>query len=262
MDLLILGILGFVSGIFSGLIGVGGGLLIIPALLFIYPLLTGHPSIGIKLATGLSAVQSLIGSLSSAYIHHRNQQAHLKVILLLGVATMIGAFFGGWATKYVSELAISWVYIIVLGLMICLSIYKRYGKKSVESEDPFEEIPGKKLAFVLGIGIGALSGLMGIGGAILLIPLMTSHMKMPTRLAIGSSSGIIFITSIGTTIGKALGHLILPAEAAVIAIGALFGGYIGANLSKRSPESLLFWLLMAITLITVARMIVELIRLY
>lgn len=263
MELLILGILSFAVGIFSGLIGIGGGLMIIPALLFVYPLLINQPSMGIKLATGLSAVQSLTGSLSSVWMHYRNQNAHLGVVILLGISTLLGSFAGGLTTDRYSDGVLTWVYVIVLGSMLIFSIYQRKRRKATEEIPPpadahLAALPHRGLGFTLGLGIGYLSGLMGIGGAVLLIPLMCNLMKMPVRLAIGSSSGIIFVTSIGTIGGKWMGNLIVPLDAMAVAIGAVGGGVIGAWLSRKLSERFLFWLLMAVIALTLVRMILEL----
>ncbi len=266
-ELFLLGVLSFTVGIFSGLIGIGGGILIIPSLLFVYPLVTGQPSMGIAQATGLSAVQSLTGSLASVAMHHKKGNAHMGVVLMLGGATILGAVAGGLLTDRFSEKFMTWLYVVVLAGMLIYSIADRRRGTATEEESlprdlPLAQIPNKTAACTLSLGIGFLSGLMGIGGAVLLIPLMNNLMKLPLRLTIGCSSGIIFITSIGTVVGKWLGHLLNPAEAVVVAIGAIGGGYIGAWLSHKASERVLFWLLMGVIATTLLRMAIDLYGLY
>jgi uncharacterized membrane protein YfcA len=101
--------------------------------------------------------------------------------------------------------------------------------------------------------VGVAAGLIGAGGAFLLVPLLLVVVKVPIRLAIGSSLGIIALGATAGFIGKLATGQVPLAAALAVAVGALPGAQVGATLSYRVAGHRLKWVLAAVILVTVAR---------
>lgn len=245
-EIVLFSLLGFGVGIFSGLLGIGGAILMIPAALFL-PAYFGFPAIGLKQATGLAATQGLASSISGFWVHHRNKNLSLSLIQQIGLLVMPSSFLGAWASAYCEDWILKTVYITTLLWVMRQYIQKAPGI-SEESEavvttaeaSPIFKQHGLLLPIV---GIGILSGMLGLGGAILLIPILQKHLKLPLKFAIGTTSGIVALSCLTTFIGKYQTGLVALPFAAAITTGALLGAALGARLTKHAPEALLRWLL-------------------
>lgn len=265
---LFLFVLGFLVGIVSGLIGIGGGVLVIPAMLYIYPWLAGH-AFSMQMVTGVSATQTLSGSASATLIHHRNKNARLRLVFYVGIATMSGGYLGGISTGLYSDL---WLKILYALLLLGISAWFFIKPKVLPPAEPADEatgdgiqnagrIPKRKIltAFPIAVAIGYFAGLIGIGGAVMVMPLMHYLLGISIRIAIGSAIGVVFLTSIATFAGKFQSGLVPLGEAAILAIGALVGGIVGARISVRLPERLLRNLFIGLILVTLVRVLMELV---
>ncbi len=239
-------LLGFGVGIFSGLLGIGGAILMIPAALFL-PGFLGFPPIGLKQATGLAATQGLASSVSGFWVHHRNKNLSLSLIQQISILVMPSSFLGAWASAYCPDWVLKSVYIVTL-----LWVMRHYVQKTADVSEgpetsPCDSKPGtifKKPGLMITlVGIGVLSGMLGLGGAILMIPVLQKVLKLPLKFAIGTSSGIVALSCLSAFIGKYQTGLIALPLAAGITTGALVGAAIGAKLTKHTPEPLLRWLL-------------------
>jgi uncharacterized membrane protein YfcA len=108
--------------------------------------------------------------------------------------------------------------------------------------------------------IGLLSGLVGVGGAFLLIPIMIYVLGVPTRAAIGSSLGVVLVSSSAGVVAKlATGQVMLPWATALVA-GTLPGSWSGAQLSRRVPARRLRLALAVLVAVTALRMLLDLVE--
>ena len=278
MSLLVQIILGIVVGIFSGLLGVGGGILMIPALLYVYPALVpalipaSDPflaALTMKNATGVAAIAALGGSFSASITHYFHKNAHLRLMLFIAIGTSSGSYLGSYTSGFYSNLWRKIIYAVLLLFILLRYLQSQQKDKQNPPETPtiegFELVIDldNKLVIAkiwgLALVIGYLSGLIGIGGAVMLIPLMIHFLNVPLRLAIGSTSGIVFLSAIAMVAGKWHAGLIPMPWALVIALSALPGGLIGAMWSKHLSERFLHGLLMFLIALTLLRVIWELV---
>lgn len=243
--------LGFVIGIFSGLISIGGGLLLIPTMLYLFPGWTGL-HFPLKIITGMAVTQGVAGSFSSTVVHARNQHLEPQKIFMLGFGSMLGSYLGGFTSQFYEDLWIHWLLAALLLGMMVLSIYS---PRPAANEDSEEESTGKGFNwpfFSVTVVVGYVSGILGIGGAAFIVPLMYSLMRIPVRRAIALGAGIVFLTSLASFVGKLQAGQILFAESGLIAIGAIFGGIVGAKISAKCPLPVLkamYFLLTSLSLI-------------
>jgi uncharacterized membrane protein YfcA len=115
------------------------------------------------------------------------------------------------------------------------------------------------VAFGAALAIGLLSGLVGVGGAFLVIPVMIYFLGLPTRAAIGSSLGVLLVSAVAGVAAKLVtGQVLLPWAAAVVA-GALPGTWAGATASRRVPARGLRLALAVLVTVTATRLLIDLV---
>jgi uncharacterized protein len=258
MSFILIFCFGFVIGIFSGLLGIGGGLLLIPTMLYLYPLFAS-PLFSLKQITGIAVTQSLAGSLSSSWVHYSHQNMHLPLVLRLGIGSMVGSYLGGYTSQYYEDVWIKALLLGILALMLALSLRspKPQSTDTSQSTDPALQVNPR--FWVIAMAIGYVSGILGIGGAAFMVPILYGVMRVPVRLAIGSGAGVVVLTSIMAFLGKAqAGQIPLP-EAFVITGGAILGAILGAKLSQKAPIGFLKGLMFSIILLSFIRLLVELV---
>ncbi|ASJ15677.1 permease [Thermococcus chitonophagus] len=217
-------ILGLGIGFLAGLLGIGGGFLIVPALVIL-----GKP---IHLAIGTSLACITVSSFSSAVTHLRRDSVLPKVVLLKEVFSVPSAIIGSYASSLLPEKVLR----IAFGILLLYLSYTLL-KKSENSEENrsvnYRAIP------IIGIVSGTMSGLLGISGGVLNVPLFHSLAGIPMRYAIGTSSLALFFTALAGSIEHyRLGH-VDPRMILTLAPGLIVGGYLGATTAHRAhPETL------------------------
>lgn len=200
MDLVLLvAALGLVTGFVSGLLGIGGGILMAPLLLYVPPLFGLEP-LAMRTVAGLTIIQGLAACVSGAFGHRRYVSKQL--VIYMGTSIFLAALVGGAAAKYVSNQ----VLLAIFGSLAALAAVLMLRRVRAESERPVAaELEFSRLrAVVSATGVGLLGGLVGQGGAFILIPLMTAFVHVPTRIALGSNLAIVLLSTSAATIGKAV----------------------------------------------------------
>ena len=235
--LLFLGLLGLIVGFLSGLLGIGGGLQMVPGLILIPPVLLGGDLVSVQAATGIAAVQALASSISSTYVHIRNKAMKKRLVLLFGVPSVLGACGGAYFSATWSRSLILSILMIALSATLALGVRKYlqvvFHKNVVERHDfitDFNHLWRKwGLIVPFSTAIGGLAGIVGMGGAVFLVPFMTEVLKMPVRQAIITGTGVVILTSLGTVVGKSQAHVVPWKLALGISAIAFVGGWLGAK---------------------------------
>ena len=122
--LVFLGLLGLIVGFLSGLLGIGGGLQMVPGLILIPPILLGGDLVSIQAATGIAAVQALASSISSTYVHLSNKVMKKRLVLLFGVPSVLGACVGSYFSATWSRSLILGILVIALTATLALGVRK------------------------------------------------------------------------------------------------------------------------------------------
>lgn len=256
MELYILiGGLGLFTGFISGLVGIGGGIIMAPLLLYVPPLF-GLDPLSMKVVAGLTIVQGLVACIAGSLTHSQFHMVSPRLTLYMGLTIFIAALAGGAGSHYVAN---DILLLLFAGLAISAVILMLI---PVEKEDESPEI--KNLAFkgsraiITAGGIGLLGGLVGQGGSFILIPLMTSFVRIPTRIAIGSNLAIVLLSSAAGFIGKAATGQIAWALAIPIALTVVPATHIGSRISRRVPIRILRRILAILIAIAAAKILISL----
>lgn len=231
---LVMLVLGFIGSFFSGLLGIGGAIINYPLLLFI-PSIFGVAHFSGQEVSAISMFQVFFASLAGVLAFRKNSSensslVHKGLVLYMGTSILLGSLIGGMGSKYLSGETINIVYGILAIIAVVLMLIPNKGKRNDNGNElSFNKVIAILSAFVVGI----VSGVVGAGGAFILIPIMLTVLKIPTRVTIASSLAIVFISAIGGVIGKlTAGHIpFLPTVFTVI--GSLLGAPIGTRISAK-----------------------------
>lgn len=171
-----LALLGIGVGTLSGFFGIGGGTVSIPILLYL--------GFGIKEAIGISVMQMVAGSLMAAWIHHKKQTYAVRDVKYFGFGGVFGAIAGGFLVKILDATVLEWLFLSIVAFTL--------GRLAFSSPVPTRpEVVNRPLYSIIGGGIGMFSGMLGVGGSILMTPILVSFMGFPLKKA--SAVGLFFV---------------------------------------------------------------------
>ena len=209
--------LGLVAGMLSGLFGVGGGILIVPAL----TLLLGFDQ-RVAAGTSLAAIVpvSIVGVISYA----RADAVDWIAAALLSVAAIVGAQIGSALLDRLSRRAVRWGFIVFL-LVVIASLFFVVPSRDAEIALTAASIVG---LLALGLGAGVLSGLLGVGGGIVVVPMLILLFGASDLVAKGTSLVMIIPTAISGTVSNALRRNVDVPAAVTIGLAACVTTPLGA----------------------------------
>jgi len=185
---------GVVAGVLAGLLGVGGGIVIVPVLYHLFSLLDIDPAVRMHLAVGTSLATIIPTSVISARAHYRKGGLDPVLLRSLGPAVLIGALIGGLAGSAVDGAVLSAVFASV-ALLVAANMALRPEGSAIAADLP--QGIGRKL---IGLVIGGLSAIMGIGGGTLSVPVLSAF-SYPIRRAVGTASALGLIIAVPGSIG-------------------------------------------------------------
>ncbi|WP_273208036.1 sulfite exporter TauE/SafE family protein [Marinobacter subterrani] len=229
--------LGAVAGTVAGLFGIGGGLIIVPVLMFGFGLQGVNPEIIPHLAVGTSLATIVFTSLSSIRAHHRHNSVRWDLFRPMTVGIVGGALVGAWTASLMSgrslELAIG-IFVILVAVKMLLDANPKPGRK----------VPDAAGLGIAGGGIGWASAIFGIGGGTLTVPYL-SWCNVRMQQAVGTSAACGLPIAVAGALGNiwtgwqnpalpalSFGFIYLPALAGIILTSVVFAR-VGANLAHR-----------------------------
>lgn len=228
--------LGFVGAFMAGLIGIGGGIIMIPLLLYVPPIFGMRPD-GIHGVAGVTMIQVSVAGFIGMLVHRRTGHVETRLIMALGITMTIASLAGAVLSRFMSPN-------ILIGVFASLAT----GAAVVMlAGAPPQVTPnaGTLLSFnrwvaaALGAAVGLLVGMAGAGGGFLLVPIMIYVLKVPIRLAIGTSLAIVAMSGFAGSIGKIVTGQVDWYLALALVCGALPGAQLGSTVSTRIKASFL-----------------------
>ncbi|MDR2638198.1 MAG: sulfite exporter TauE/SafE family protein [Zoogloeaceae bacterium] len=251
--------LGAVTGFFAGLLGIGGGAVMVPVLVMLFAA-QGFPSGEVMhLALGTSMAAILFTSLSSVRTHTRYKAVLWPIVARITPGIILGTFCGTWLARQLPS----------RGLAVLFAVFTSYVAVQMIlgfKPRPSKAMPGTAGTLLVGVGIGAFSCLVAIGGGALSVPFMV-WCNVKTQHAIGTSSAIGFPIALGGAAGyiangwhvahlppHSLGFVHLPAVALLVLTSVLTAP-LGARLTHRLPVARLRQIFAAVLLILSAKML-------
>lgn len=243
LELSIYLITGAIVGIAAGLLGIGGGLLIVPVLSTVFLYFLGTSEV-VHIAIGTSLATIIITSLSSVRAHHKKHNAvRWDIFKLLSAGVLLGAFIGGWSSQFVASDVLGKIFgflelLIAINMLLALK------------PSPHRQLPGMVGNSAAGSVIGGLSSLVGVGGGTLTTPYLVWN-NISMHQAIATSTAVSLPVAIAGTIGYfiagldatnlpayASGYIYWPAFFGIV-IASYFTAPIGAKLAHQLPVKLL-----------------------
>jgi hypothetical protein len=232
-DPLLLVIFGFFIGILASMTGVGGGVFIVPILTFFY-------DFRVNSATGTSLTAIIFTAIASTINYARQKRIYYKTGLLLAVTAAPGAYLGGWIAKITQEQLLGLIFgvflILVAARMIVSLARRKEADKTLPVKTDAELVRSGKIIIIgvaLGFFGGFASGLLGIGGGTLIVPIMAFALGMPIHLATATSMfTMIFTATSGVAEYYQAGLVNFPI-ALLFAAGTVVGAQVGAFTSKK-----------------------------
>ncbi len=246
-------LIGFVGSFISGMVGIGGSVVKYPMLLYIPPLL-GLTHFTAHEVAGVSAVQVIFATISGVWAYRKSGYLHKALIFYMGISILVGSFIGGFGSDRLTEESVNIVYGVLATIAaILMFLPKKNMDDQAMREVTFNKIGAVVLSFFVGIG----AGIVGAGGAFLLMPVMLVILKIPTRMAVASSLAITFISSIGTGIGKVATGQVLYLPAFVMIVASVIAAPLGAKFGQKIDTKILQWILAVLILATAIKIWID-----
>jgi uncharacterized membrane protein YfcA len=261
---------GAAAGVFGSLLGLGGGILIVP-------LLTLGFGRDLREAVGVSLVSVIVTSSASASVYLQRHVANLRLGMTLELFTAIGALIGGLLAFLLSERVLAGMFAVLL-VYVAATMLRRGSPvepaetaETAESAEPADGMaagtpfgimlggPGYairnlRLGAVGSVGAGVISALLGIGGGLVKVPVMHLVMGVPLRVATATSNLMIGVTASASAVIYLLRGEIDPYVAGPTAIGVFLGATLGSRTAHRIDLRVLRILFVVVLLYTAVLM--------
>lgn len=209
VELILVGIsVGFVSGFF----GIGGGTLLIPVLLLI--------GFATKEAIGVSVVQMFFSSVFGSYVNNKKRTLDVAMITTIGIGGFSGALLSGYITAYFNDKVLETIF-----LCFAVIAFIRMFVKTKEHKD--QRQVNKFVLFMVGFFVGTISITIGIGGSIILIPILVGFLHVPLKKAISSGLFFVVFSSTSGLISHSINGHIDYKNGVIIGLSSLIGVYFG-----------------------------------
>jgi uncharacterized membrane protein YfcA len=257
---LLLPIFGFLISIAAALTGVGGGIFIVPLLTLLYNF---EPVV----AVGTSLATIIITSIASSISYLRQNRVYVKAGLALACATAPGGYVGAAITAVPTiKMWLGVIFGAFLMVVAAQMIYKALSTKSVKGcgvvDKAFERRllkNGKKMFYGLCLSFfgGVASGLLGIGGGVVLVPVMCYALNFPIHFSIPTSMFIMIFTSISGVANHIQQGNVNALYAVYLGIGAVIGAHVGAYTSRKLSSRSLSLVFAAMLIVASINMILK-----
>src|ERR1700689_4894390 len=254
--------LGFFAGMLGAITGIGGGVVLAPILAL-------HFGIPIREAIGTSLVAVITTSAASSSVHLQRHTTDIRLGMTLELATSFGAAVTAYLVGYFNRNALEGLFAGFL-LYSSLTILLRGGKVKNEDQEASVASNGETVIppyeperYPLGLGASliarGLSGLLGIGGGPIKVPVMYLFMNVPLMVAMATSNFMIGVTAAASAIVYYRRGDIIVGIAAPLAVGVFLGSLLGAQLAPRIRTKYVVYLLVAIMLYLAGHLFLHLI---
>jgi uncharacterized membrane protein YfcA len=210
-------------GTLSGFFGIGGGMILIPILMLL--------GIDIKTAIGISIVQMVFSSIYGSYLNYRKGSLVIEDGIWVGIGGFIGGFIGAYVSTIIPSRVLEYLF---LGLLV-FALYRLFSAKP--KDDDSVKTLHISILFFVGFMIGIFSISLGVGGSIMLTPILAGFLHYPIKKAV--SAGLFFV--VFSSVAGLISHLMVGSidlgKGIYVAIASLLGVYIGVWLKEHVTDS-------------------------
>lgn len=217
-------LLGALVGFIAGTLGVGGGIMLVPALVTLnYSPLN---------AVGSSALAVAMIALSGTFFHYKKSDFNVKNLSTMALPCLLTTQLGVLAATYIQPATLLFLFGVLILIALILVILNT-------SPPHHEHKPSFFALLLVGSIAGFLSGMFGVGGGVILVPLQVLMLKFALKPAVRNSLAVVLVASIFSTFGHALGGNILFYDAFLIGLGGIVGARLGVGLVPKISDILL-----------------------
>lgn len=251
MDILTITIMLFIGifgGFIAGFVGIGGAIIIYPAILLLPPLF-GAPAYSVYIASGLTSSQVFFSTLSGSIKARKKPQFSLQLVIYMGGGMIVGSAFGALLANLFNAAFINGIYIIIAVLALILMFIK------VKSSSQTSQFNGP-LLISNGVIIGIISGIVGAGGAFIIIPILLVVFKLPMNTVVANSIVIAFMSSIGAFVIKFMQGYIPMTDALFLIIGSILFAPLGLKVGNKVPSFVQKWIVSILIIIAIMQLII------
>lgn len=246
-ELLVL-LAGAASSFLSGLLGIGGGLVLTPLLLYV-PGLVGAAALPVKLVTGLTIVQAISGAVLGTLRHRRYGNVSTRLVRLMGPPGGVASLAGALLSRDMSDRVLLFVF-ATFALVGSIALLLPVRTQETAVDELHVNVP---VAVMTAVVIGFFGGMVGIGAIAFIIAALVYLLRVPAHFAIGTSLAIGFFLAVAALVGKAATAQIDPLLGSIVFLAALVTSPLGAALAQRTRPRLLLGVLSAVVAVTSLR---------
>lgn len=234
MDILTLSIIGVFVGFLSGFFGTGGGVIVVPVMLFL-----GYD---MQKAVGISIMQMMFTSLFGSFINYKKKMFEIKDGLYVGIGGVVGASLSGYILSTVPPIYLKLFLCFSLLIAIIRLFFVNINKASKENNNQI-------ILIMLGAIVGAFGTSIGLGGALFLTPILVGFLGFDIKKSV--SMGLFFVTfsSISGFISMSLQNLVDYNTGFILGVSGLIGVYFGTNLAIKIDKKVQKYLLLTLYII-------------
>lgn len=231
--------MGIFGGFAAGLLGIGGGMVLVPFMTMVFTVLHFPSNLVVHMAVATGLATILFTSISSVHAHHKRGAVRWELVRMFTPGILIGSWIGPWIGKHMSTVAMA----MFFGLFVAASATQMIVATRPAGQRP---LPGTVGMSAVGGGIGVLSGLVGAGGGFVSIPIMI-WFSVPIHQAVATSAALGFPIALAGTLANiwfgwgeadlpahSLGFVYVPALA-IIATASVLMAPLGARIAHRWP---------------------------
>jgi len=252
---------GILTGFFSGLLGVGGGIIMTPAQDIVYAAMGVPEDITIKLAFGTTLLVILPTAISGTWRHHRKGVVRWRMAIIMGICTSITAFGAATLATHLPGAGLK----VAFGILILATGIRMLTIQLPESEQEPKDNPWLGVAWA--IPIGFITGITGLGGGILAVPVLVLALRFKMHSAVATSLAIMIFSSAGGVIGYIINGLGIPNLPAysigyvhlpswfLLAVTSIGMAQVGAITAHRLPAKKIEYIFVALVFLMGLRML-------
>lgn len=237
---------GIFIGAMSGFFGIGGGMILVPILLAI--------GFEIKDAIGISIIQMVFSSVFGSFLNWKKGSLIVGEGIFVGIGGFLGGYIAGYITPYVSD---SLLQALFLGLLIFALLRLLFSKH--HEDDSQTKTMNKAILFLLGAVIGVFSITLGVGGSIILTPVLVGILHYPIKKAVSAGLFFVVFSSVAGFISRMMHGGIDFGNGMIVAVASLVGVFIGIwlkdHVSHKNHKTALIVLYLVALAILVKKMI-------
>jgi len=225
-------IAGIVTGFFSGFFGIGGGTILVPILLYL--------GLDIKTAIGISVTQMMISSMFGSFLNYKKGLLKINEGIFIGIGGAVGASLSGIIVSTFSSKFLGFMFLMILLFAIMKFFYAPH------SSNEENEINNKFLLFLVGLFVGMIAISVGVGGAVMITPILVGILRYDLKKAVSLSLFFVVFSSTSGFISLSNYGLIDYKLGFLIAIFSMMGTFVGIKTyhlieAKNHKKQLLLW---------------------